>query len=938
MHNAGEESNAAGTKATSETGTQFPRALREAEYRLIWERRGKRPNGIGHPPPEPPKRVGLALSGGGIRSATFCLGVLQSMARRRLLRVVDYLSTVSGGGYIGGFLGTLFVRKGIDETEQALSDNHSIEVSWLRENGRYLAPNGAGDVLTATAVQFRNWSAVVAVMGISALMVFLGTGVLWLLISGSRCPHWLMGGLEVPPAGKIWWSPWFVPTRISVGVASVFAWGYWLIGSPSHNATGARDLSKWTTAVVMLLSICLGAKLSGVNPPYTWSSVRPCLLNGDVALPFTILFWLGAITSIVSLGMWCFARRSVVGAFFKRASKDKNLDIAHLLHNRYSGGLKICLAASGCLLVFAMIDTLGQTIYLTLWRGAPALKMVLAGSGVGFVLSLGDKLAPWIRRLTGKETTGSSRNLLALIAGIVAVLLFLMNCSVLAQACVWGFEPPHVGTPPDTIFLVTMFLSAAALACLLGQSLPFLNASSLQYLYGSRLVRAYLGASNPERHGTPVVAVTNTIPGDDLRLSAYAPYEKMGPLHIINVTFNETCDGETQLEQRDRKGLPFAIGPAGISVGARYHAQWGGGANGVDDAAIDPIPAGKGAGEFQMFPVPKPSLAHRVATTVTSFRLIGERFANISFVRGFLNKPNTRDVQSLTLGHWVAISGAAFGTGMGQNTSLGVSLLTGLANIRLGYWWDSHVDPGERSKSEVNPGIVGWVGRQIGRMFPVQSYLLDEWLAQFHGPARRHWYLSDGGHFENTAVYEFLRRRVPYIVCCDCGADPNYDFSDVANLVRKARIDFGAEIVILTRKEVLEALSSLERRMDDRFIRRFGAPEEFEAARESGHQPHAMLATVCFGACHPDQVKEYALILFLKPALSGDEPLDLWEYRTERRGFPQEPTTEQFFDEAQWESYRRLGQHIADAVLTLGPDGLFWLKELAPERVWNQFH
>jgi predicted acylesterase/phospholipase RssA len=45
--------------------------------------------------------VGLALSGGGIRSAAFCLGVLQALDPVDVLRRVDYLSTVSGGGYIG---------------------------------------------------------------------------------------------------------------------------------------------------------------------------------------------------------------------------------------------------------------------------------------------------------------------------------------------------------------------------------------------------------------------------------------------------------------------------------------------------------------------------------------------------------------------------------------------------------------------------------------------------------------------------------------------------------------------------------------------------------------------------------------------------------------------------------------------------------------------
>jgi predicted acylesterase/phospholipase RssA len=54
--------------------------------------------------------LGLAFSGGGIRSATFNLGVLQALAENDLLKYVDYLSTVSGGGYIGSWLHGVMYR------------------------------------------------------------------------------------------------------------------------------------------------------------------------------------------------------------------------------------------------------------------------------------------------------------------------------------------------------------------------------------------------------------------------------------------------------------------------------------------------------------------------------------------------------------------------------------------------------------------------------------------------------------------------------------------------------------------------------------------------------------------------------------------------------------------------------------------------------------
>jgi hypothetical protein len=64
--------------------------------------------------------TGLAISGGGIRSATFALGVLQAFAFTGLLRRFDYLSTVSGGGYIGSWLSVGIKRVGFDKMEERL--------------------------------------------------------------------------------------------------------------------------------------------------------------------------------------------------------------------------------------------------------------------------------------------------------------------------------------------------------------------------------------------------------------------------------------------------------------------------------------------------------------------------------------------------------------------------------------------------------------------------------------------------------------------------------------------------------------------------------------------------------------------------------------------------------------------------------------------------
>ncbi|MEM7406280.1 MAG: patatin-like phospholipase family protein [Pseudomonadota bacterium] len=89
--------------------------------------------------------IGLSLSGGGIRSATFCLGVVQSLARHKVFADIDYLSTVSGGGYLGAFLSAhLSPAPGADinsdrllvESEPGTSDTARIRA--LRNDSKYL--------------------------------------------------------------------------------------------------------------------------------------------------------------------------------------------------------------------------------------------------------------------------------------------------------------------------------------------------------------------------------------------------------------------------------------------------------------------------------------------------------------------------------------------------------------------------------------------------------------------------------------------------------------------------------------------------------------------------------------------------------------------------------------------------------------------------------
>ena len=81
-----------------------------------------------------------------------------------------------------------------------------------------------------------------------------------------------------------------------------------------------------------------------------------------------------------------------------------------------------------------------------------------------------------------------------------------------------------------------------------------------------------------------------------------------------------------------------------------------------------------------------------------------------------------------------------------------------------------------------------------GVLFRTQSVLLSEWRGLFHGPSRELWNLTDGGHVDNSAIYELVRRRLPLIICTDATRDLDYIYEDFAEFAWNSRIDFAAEL------------------------------------------------------------------------------------------------------------------------------------------------
>lgn len=245
---------------------------------------------------------------------------------------------------------------------------------------------------------------------------------------------------------------------------------------------------------------------------------------------------------------------------------------------------------------------------------------------------------------------------------------------------------------------------------------------------------------------------------------------------------------------------------------------------------------------------------------------------------------NEATKRSVSLGTALAISGAAASPNMGYHSSPAVTFLMTLFNVRLGWWLGNPGQAGNRTAL-----LLGESGRPAWqRSAPI--FTLIWWVKEALGLTREdnaYVYLSDGGHFENLGLYEMVLRRCRCIVVSDAGCDPTYGFEDLGNVLRKIRVDLGIDIEI-----------------DLEMVRP-------QAGQRLSRWHHAI------GTIRYDKVDKHApvgILVYIKASLTGDEPADIQEYASAHVEFPHQSTSDQFFDEAQFESYRQLGEQVGREV------------------------
>jgi len=834
----------------------YPRRVEEAEAKAIDERRR-----VAHVPPggggegtEPPRRLaddtfGLALSGGGIRSGTYCLGVLQALADLDHLRRVDIVSSVSGGGYVASFVGRLFTRLSDDVPDKAgdvrerLTNLNSPELWWLRRHAQYISGGGRSAAADDLAVVLRNLISVhlwlgTLFLGVFGLLLWLGT----LLYQDADAPLLFCATL----------SPWWrVPVALFVLGVLPPAIGYWVMLQES--------IRNWRAYLPFLLWLVLtGCAIYGFGVARigAWSAA---------AFGILVLAWLAQ--EIAAWGVPIEGEKP-------RWGKPDDPQLAEptsratVVRNRLTRALAATLFGFGVTLLWVVLDTIAH--YLAA-HGLPPVGWSMLGLAPVLPLLRGVGVRLLKSASPGKAHQAADNFLvqiaLSALAFLLVFVLLLLLDTLVHAAFLWNARFAHWGVA--TALLVSLVI---------GQTLAFLNLSSLQQAFSQKLTRVFLGASNPARvrprPGAAPVPPSVSDLGDDIDFDDYHPEVKGGPLHLIGTCLNDTVDPMSGRQLHDDRGMAMCVGPVAIGIGRRFHAVW---------EPRDPETPARFTPVKAVRVGPDPDEFHPLALADDGPAL----------------------VERLRLGQWMAISGAALATGAGRLTRLHRSLLLGLLNIRAGYWWNSGI---ARARRPSCYPASAW--RRLKRLpsgaFRMQGTLLNEWRGYFSGPAEKLWYLSDGGHFDNTGLYELIRRRVPIIVAVDATADPDYQLGDLALLTRQVRLDFGATVRWLApRSPLAPGEDPFEKGMlppwmqEHVNLQAIGAITDIRRDGARG----AALARITYA----DDARKEGWLLLIKPCLLADVPTDVRNYASRQPTFPQQTTADQFFDDDQWESYRMLG-------------------------------
>ena len=821
----------------------------------------------------------LCFSGGGIRSASFGLGVLTQLARysgrpksddtqQGVVSSLDYVSTVSGGGYLGSWFTGWIKRhpRGLDGVIDDLAsppptslDPEPPPVRHLRDYTRYLAPRTgvlSADSWTLAAIVLRNlllnWAILVPAMAAVLLLPVLNSNLFY-RVSVTGAGHWeWLAGAVLSALGALFYISWKLPGNYEVQPDhSRFVWpGFLLLGSAwclaGFYITDPTKLDDKFAVLFVLALIAHAGLIIGRIVAGVYRGGRRRLLHFYRNLLWQAL--VSIVSSLVVAGLlWFLGTHAAIALLYEDPEGLRLyvslavplIWVAFMLAVALLNGLSahfeadedrewwsragayvmrgtLLWAVAHLLVLYApdIVQALNAQVWGTSLPGGSVAAALAAAIGAIASRAGFSKSTPSGTSSLDLSKLGAVRKFLAkreLLIPVLGGLFFLLLAVVLADANT--FVGPWVADLLKRKCNLDLVPALAGLGFFVAITLvlsPFINANtfSLHAMYRARLIRAYLGASNAARKANPF---TNFDPADNFPMHS-APCSAGAPLHVANMCLNLVAGRKLAWQQRKAESFTVSALHAGsFRVGYRPTKEY----------------AGKHA------PI------------------------------------------TISIGTAMAISGAAATPNMGYHSSPVLTLAMTFFNARLGWWLPN---PGPRGSR---------VWRQKGPRFSLWP-LINEGLGQTSD--RHRWvYVSDGGHFENLGVYEMVLRRCKRIIVVDGSADPSSNLDDLAGAIRKAQIDLGIPI-------------------------QFKHPAAFQARPEFSNR-HCFVATIRYSDVDGTPEKENGRLVYIKASLTGDEPEDVMQYARTHPDFPHESTANQFFNESQFQSYMHLGEHIVEKIV-----------------------
>jgi len=901
--------------------------------------------------------VGLAISGGGIRSATFALGLLESLKACNLLSKFHYLSTVSGGGYIGSWLSANRRRR-----PNWFEQDWTASIAYLRRYSNYLSPKVgffSADTWSMLTIWLRNTMLIQATVILAiACALLVPRPLFWLFDWWPNAGSWRWATVVlfifgiVGIAGNQWqltagppfkrrnWRPvellegkaWrfglagavvlFVLARAAMRLFAFDPFMVRDVTDPAYTVAQAATRSGEALLIAGLLvlsgfflqpvAVTVVAFVSKERPKqvnYTQGYVQICVVIPlmVVALLVTSILWAQAVGSpqVTSLNtlteystlvshawkFWPFHLSIVfisfwLLSFFAVASRRQpgRLLIAFAapaiavgaLHaqlaaivlifqafNKYTGGKWMAfvwgpplVALAFVMAIVVLIGMLGRdstegvrewwsrlgawlAIYAAAWM-VVALSAVYGPLWVAWAFTSATwttigGVAGWVATVAGGLFAGNSgstgngshgamatvKEALARIAPFVFIAGVLLAVSYVLHLIInLNGGTDWWETASQPIVAVPLVMLAACLAA----TLVLAARVDINEFSLNTFYRNRLVrcylGATRNESQRNPQNFTGFDDDDDMPLAMDAG-TPIRPFHIVNCALN--LGGSSDLAVHTRRSASFTLSPLHCGSAYASHEQ-------QERSPQDPRDDDTEVGF-----IPTRDFGHRDGGP--------------------------------TLGQAISVSGAAASPNMGYHTSSVIAFLLTLFNVRLGWWF-----PNPRKAGD------GWMSPHFSL-----SYLSAE---LFGGASDTSSFVmvSDGGHFENLAAYELIRRKCRVIVISDGECDDKYKFEGLGTLIRVCEVDFGCTISV----DVDDLRAGA---VDGGWSRRRWAIGDI---------------TYSDGTT--------GILVYVKASMNGKEDTSVRQYKSTSPLFPHESTGDQFYGEDQFESYRHLGRAIGKEV------------------------